>query len=94
MLGGEELLADAIQSRPPVMLVHGDADDVVPVEALPQAVAGLEAAGVSVMHHTCPGLGHGLDDTGVSLGMEFLGEVFGVDWQSLKAGSAGKTGAG
>ena len=94
MLVGEELLADAIQSRPPVLLVNGDADDVVPVQALPIAVAALEAAGVGVIHHTRPGLGHGLDDMGVSLGMEFLGEVFGVDWQALKAGPAGETDAG
>lgn len=83
MLVGPELLADAIKSRPPVLLVHGDADDVVPVEALPAAVDGLEAAGVEVRHHTRPGLGHSLDDDGIRLGMEFLAEVFGVDLESL-----------
>ncbi|NQU59924.1 MAG: prolyl oligopeptidase family serine peptidase [Rhodospirillales bacterium] len=83
MLVGPELLADSIQSRPPVLLVHGDADDVLPVEALGQAVAGLQAAGVFVKHHTCPGLGHGLDDDGIRLGMEFLGEIFGTDWKAL-----------
>ena len=86
MLVGEELLADAIKSRPPVLLVHGDADDVVPVDALPMAVAGLEAAGINVYHHVCPGLGHGLDDAGIRLGMEFLAEVFGADWKALDAG--------
>ena len=89
MLVGEELLAGAIRSRPPVLLVHGEADDVVPVDALPMAVTGLEAAGISVYHHTCPGLGHGLDDTGIRLGMEFLAEVFGVDWKALDAGATG-----
>ena len=85
MLIGPELLADSIRSRPPVLLVHGAADEVVPVDALPQAVAGLEAVGITVKHHTCPGLGHGLDDDGIRLGMEFLGEVFGVDWQGLES---------
>ncbi len=89
MLVGEELLADAVKSRPPVLLVHGDADDVVPVEALPLAVGGLEAAGIAVTHHTCPGLGHGLDDDGMRLGMEFLAEAFGVDWQGLDVGGEG-----
>jgi phospholipase/carboxylesterase len=85
MLVGPELLADAIQSRPPVLLVHGDADDVVPPEALPAAVAGLEAVGITVRHHTCPGLGHGLDDDGIRLGMAFLTDIFGIDLESLEA---------
>ena len=83
MLVGRELLADAIQSRPPVFLAHGDADDVVPVSSLDDAVAGLEAVGVSVMHHTSSGLGHGLDDNGVSKGMEFLAGIFGVDLEAM-----------
>ena len=83
MLVGRELLADAIQSRPPVFLAHGDADDVVPVSSLGDAVAGLEAVGVSVMHHTSSGLGHGLDDNGVSKGMEFIAGIFGVDLEAM-----------
>jgi len=83
MLIGPELLADAIKSRPPVFLAHGDADDVVPVSSLADAVAGLEAAGVSVSQHTSPGLGHGLDDDGVSKGMEFLAGIFGVDLTAM-----------
>ena len=83
MLVGPELLADAIQSRPPVILVHGDADDVVPIEALAAAVDGLESAGVEVQHYTCAGLGHGLDDDGIRLGMGFLADIFGVDLGKL-----------
>ncbi|MDA1091359.1 MAG: dienelactone hydrolase family protein [Proteobacteria bacterium] len=85
MLVGPELLADAIKSRPPVMLVHGDEDEVVHIEALPEAVAGLEAVGISARHHSCPGLGHSLDDTGVRHGMEFLADIFGVDLQVMAA---------
>ncbi|MGH6900826.1 MAG: alpha/beta hydrolase, partial [Geminicoccaceae bacterium] len=47
LLGGERLAPEA-QSRPPVYLVHGDADEVVPVEATYAAVAGLQAAGIPV----------------------------------------------
>ncbi len=83
MLVGQELLADAIKSRPPVLLVHGDADDVVPVESRPEAVGGLAAVGISARHHSCPGLGHGLDDAGVRYGMEFLADIFGVDLQAM-----------
>src|SRR5690606_12725472 len=41
-----ELLAAECTSRPPVLLVHGDADEVVPFESLAQAEQGLRAAGV------------------------------------------------
>ncbi|HIM77253.1 MAG TPA: phospholipase [Rhodospirillales bacterium] len=85
MLVGQELLPDAIKSRPPVLLVHGDEDDVVPVDALPQAVGGLEAVGITARHHSCPGLGHGLDDAGVRHGMDFLADIFGVDLQAMAA---------
>lgn len=85
MLVGKELLAESIKSRPPVLLVHGDADDVVHIEALPEAVAGLEAVGITARHHSCPDLGHGLDDAGVRYGMEFLADIFGVDLQAMAA---------
>lgn len=84
-LVGAERLKGEITVRPPILLVHGDADDVVPPDALPAAVAGLEAAGVTVRHHTCPGLGHGLDDDGIRLGMAFLTDIFGVDLAALEA---------
>jgi phospholipase/carboxylesterase len=79
MLVGPELLGDTIQSRPPVFLSHGDADDVVPVSALGEAVVALEAVNVSVTQHTSSGLGHGLDDEGISKGLEFMADIFDVD---------------
>jgi phospholipase/carboxylesterase len=84
MLVGRELLADAIRSRPPVLLVHGDADQVVPVAALDDAVEGLTAVGVDVRHARRPGLPHGIDDEGIRLGMQFLAERFGVDIAAVK----------
>ncbi|MFQ5764177.1 MAG: alpha/beta hydrolase [Rhodospirillales bacterium] len=83
MLVGEELLADAIKSRPPVMLIHGEADDVMPFEAQAAAVKGLEAVGVPVRHESRPGLGHGVDEDGIRTGMGFLAEIFGVDLEAL-----------
>jgi phospholipase/carboxylesterase len=83
MLVGSELLADTIQSRPPVFLAHGDADDVVPVSSLVEAVDALEAANILVTHHISSGLGHGLDDDGISKGMEFMAEIFDVDLVSM-----------
>ena len=76
MLVADDLLADEIASRPSVMLIHGDADMVIPVAALPTAVAGLEAAGVAVESHVRPGLDHGIDEEGVRLGLGFLARTF------------------
>ena len=40
-----ESLAGEIRSRPPVLLVHGDQDPVVPFESLAEAAAGLDGGG-------------------------------------------------
>lgn len=78
MLPGADKLEEEIKSRPPVLLTHGDADEVLPVSSLPAAVKGLEAVGVQVESHVRPGLGHGIDDECIRLGIEFLARVFGV----------------
>jgi phospholipase/carboxylesterase len=75
LLGGERLAAEA-QSRPPVYLVHGDADEVVPVEATYAAVAGLQAAGFPVQWSIRPGLPHGIDPESVAHGAAFLAAAF------------------
>jgi phospholipase/carboxylesterase len=69
---GPETLAAEIRSRPPVMLVHGDADDVVPVESLPLAVTALQAVEVPVQWIVRPGLPHSIDPFGIAEGVKFL----------------------
>ena len=64
--------AAAVRSHPPVLLVHGEADGVVPVAALDEAVAGLKAAGIAVEAHRRPGLEHGIDGEGMALAAAFL----------------------
>ncbi|HUC66231.1 MAG TPA: prolyl oligopeptidase family serine peptidase [Stellaceae bacterium] len=76
MIGADDLPRE-IRARPPVLLVHGDADEVVPPRALPMAVKALEAAGVSVESLTRPGLGHGIDEVGLRQGGAFLRRVLG-----------------
>ncbi len=56
-----------ITARPPVTLIHGEADPVVPVPALAHAAAGLKAAGVAVESHSRPGLEHGIDQDGLAI---------------------------
>lgn len=69
---GPETLAAELRSRPPVMLIHGDADEVVPVAALDQAVAALAACEVPVQWLVRPGLPHSIDEVGLSEGGRFL----------------------
>lgn len=76
-LAGPEHLAGEIKSRPPVLLVHGSEDDVVPVAALPQAAGVLKQLQVPVSTHISEGLGHGIDQAGLELGAKALVEAFG-----------------
>ncbi len=64
-----------ITAKPPVLLVHGDRDEIVPVAALPAAAAALADVGVPVETHIVRGLGHGIDDAGLRLGVAFLRRV-------------------
>jgi phospholipase/carboxylesterase len=63
-----EALGAEITNHAPVLLVHGEADEAVPVTRSHEAEAALKAAGVPVEAHYIPRLGHGIDDTGISLG--------------------------
>lgn len=77
-LAGPVHLSEEIKSKPPVLLVHGSHDDVVPVQALPIAVECLERLDVPVTSQVCDGLGHGIDQTGLQLGAGFLRQALGV----------------
>lgn len=76
MLVGEEALAAEIRHRPPVRLVHGEADEIVPVAALAAAGAALKGVQVPVETFVRPGLPHGIDGEAVRLGQEFLSRLF------------------
>jgi phospholipase/carboxylesterase len=64
--------AAEIRSRPPVLLVHGDQDPLIPVEALFHAAQGLAAIDVPTEWHISPGIGHSIDQEGLRQGGEFL----------------------
>ncbi|GMG80853.1 alpha/beta fold hydrolase [Paralimibaculum aggregatum] len=66
------------EARPPVLLVHGDADEVVPHSSLAEAEKGLSAAGFPVNTFTSKGTGHGIAPDGLGLATGFLAEVFGL----------------
>ena len=64
-------------ARPPVLLVHGEADDIVPVQATRAAEAALRQAGVPVEALYRPGLAHGIDEAGLAAGRRWLEAAFG-----------------
>jgi phospholipase/carboxylesterase len=72
MLAGVEHLEAQATVKPPVLLIHGDQDEVIPVQALFQAGKALSDAGFPVEGHISKGLGHGIDGDGLRLGAEFL----------------------
>lgn len=68
-----ELLADEVQSKPPILLIHGDQDDVVPVQSLPQAAEALQEAGFKeVFAHVMEGTGHGIAPDGLGVALAFV----------------------
>ena len=75
--GDIEAVAATITARPPVLLVHGDSDDLIPPQALFQSAQGLAALGVAVEWHLSAGVGHGIDGEGLRHGGEFLARCFG-----------------
>ena len=65
-------VAPEIKSRPPVLLVHGDRDDLIPVQALLQGTQDLAELEVPAECHISSGIGHGIDQEGLRHGGEFL----------------------
>lgn len=73
LVGAEGLIGE-VTSRPPVLLVHGEADPIVPFQAMAVAAAGLRAAGIAVETLARPGLPHSIDDAGLTKGGAFLAQ--------------------
>ena len=77
MLADPDSPAAELRTRPPILLVHGDADPMVPFAAMEQARATLAPHGFEVATRVSPGLGHSIDEAGLRLGGQFLGRVLG-----------------
>ena len=74
LTGGHELSHLPI-TKPPVLLVHGSGDPIVPVAALHAAQAELEHLGVDVSAHVSTGVGHSVDPVGLRMGGEFVAKA-------------------
>jgi len=74
--GDIEAMAGEITARPPVLLVHGDRDDLIPPQALFLAAQALATLDIPTEWHLSQGLGHGIDGEGLRQGGEFLARRF------------------
>jgi phospholipase/carboxylesterase len=69
-----------VQAKPPVLLVHGDQDDVIPPDALFLSAEALAGAGVPCEWHLSTGIGHGIDPEALRHGGLFLVRAFGLPY--------------
>ena len=72
MLAGAESVAPLPVDAPPILLVHGDGDPMIPPEAMFVSATALGKAGACVQWHLSPGIGHSIDPVGLQLGGDFL----------------------
>lgn len=68
-----ESLGQAV-AKPPVLLIHGDGDEMIPVAAMGEAAEALTAAGFDVRTHISAGMGHGIAPDGLGLARRFLAD--------------------
>lgn len=67
-----ELLAAEAHVKPPVLLLHGDQDPVVPFTDLDAAASALKGAGFDTRTHVMAGTGHGISQDGLVAALQFL----------------------
>jgi phospholipase/carboxylesterase len=72
-----EALAGEISVRPPVLIMHGDQDPVVPFEDMGKAGDALVGAGVPTYGHVMKGTGHGIAPDGLGVALQFIREQLG-----------------
>ena len=82
LIAPEQLEAD-IRSRPPVLLIHGMEDDVVPFRSMGLAAASLQSVGVPVETYASPGVSHSVCQDGLGKAADFACRLLRPDrWSS------------
>ena len=74
--GDPQSVAPEVRAHPPVLLVHGDRDDLIPPQMLLASAECLAAINIPTEWHLATGLGHGIDQEGLRHGGEFLAKRF------------------
>ena len=80
-ISGRLLMPESLEetnekSYPPVVLIHGDADDVVPISSMYDAEKVLNKINVSFSTHVSKNIGHGIAPDGLSKALEFIKNIF------------------
>ncbi len=78
MLVGARGLKEAATGAPPILLIHGDQDDRIPLTAMFDTAAGLAEAGLGAMWHVSYGVPHSIGQDGLELGGAFLNAALGA----------------
>lgn len=68
-------LLDEVKVRPPILLVHGDQDQMVPFADMGLAGDALVGAGFTVYSHVMKNTGHGISPDGLGVALSFVREV-------------------
>lgn len=72
-----ERLQTDTKVKPPVMLIHGDADQMVSFDEMRIAGQALTAAGFNVYGHVMKGTGHGIAPDGLQFALAFMADRLG-----------------
>ncbi len=80
-ISGRLLMPDSLdeddkKNYPPVILIHGDADDVVPISSMYEAEKVLNKINVRFSTHVSKNIGHGIAPDGLSKALEFIKKIF------------------
>ena len=75
-LVGPHVLAKEINCKPPIVMINGDRDELVPHEAQINAIEKLIDVGIVAEGHIIEGLGHSIDEQGLTIGQDFLKTIF------------------
>jgi phospholipase/carboxylesterase len=67
-----------ITVKPPILLIHGDDDQVVPFGNMEHAAQVLTGAGIETYGHVMKGTGHGIAPDGLQVALSFLADRFGA----------------
>ncbi|WOI54921.1 alpha/beta hydrolase [Palleronia sp. LCG004] len=74
-----ETLEAELKAKPPILLIHGDQDDVVPPASMPEAAQALQDAGLDVFAHVMEGTAHGIAPDGLGVALAFIRDRLGLD---------------
>ena len=75
----DENLAEEAKVKPPILLVHGDQDEMINVSEMSVAETALRSAGFDVSSHISRGVGHGIAPDGLTLALQFLMTHLGIE---------------